>query len=101
MVSCDTGSFAAGVAAVGPSWFRLDPDASGYGLSPLSIAPAADSRWRVLFSEDELNAHLDRLQRDQQPDGGWPISWEPPSDSARLQWRVGVPLYALRTPGPR
>jgi hypothetical protein len=26
------------------SWFRLDPDDSGYGLSPLSIAPAADSR---------------------------------------------------------
>jgi hypothetical protein len=79
------------------SWFRLDPDDSGYGLSPLSIAPAADSRWRVLFSEDVLNAHLDRLQRDQQPDGGWPISWEPPSEAARLEWRGAVTLDALRT----
>ena len=79
------------------SWFRLDPDDSGYGLSPLSIAPAADSRWRVLFSEDVLNAHLDRLQRDQQSDGGWPISWEPPSEAARLEWRGAVTLDALRT----
>jgi hypothetical protein len=79
------------------SWFRLDPDASGYGLSPLSIAPAADSRWRVLFSDDVLDAHLDRLQRGQEPDGGWPISWEPPSAAARLEWRGAVTLDALRT----
>jgi hypothetical protein len=79
------------------SWFRLDPDDSGYGLSPLSIAPAADSRWRVLFSEEVLSAHLDRLQRDQQPDGGWPITWEPPSEAARLEWRGVVTLDALRT----
>lgn len=79
------------------SWFRLDPDDSGYGLSPLSIAPDADSRWRVLFSEQVLSSHLDRLQRDQQPDGGWPISWEPPSEAARLEWRGAVTLDALRT----
>jgi hypothetical protein len=79
------------------SWFRLDPDDSGYGLSPLSIAPAADSRWRVLFSEDVLKAHLDRLERDQQRDGGWPISWEPPSEAARLEWRGAVTVDALRT----
>jgi len=79
------------------SWFLLDPDDSGYGLSPLSIAPAADSRWRVLFSEDVLSAHLDRLERHQQSDGGWPISWEPPSDAARLEWRGAVTMDALRT----
>jgi hypothetical protein len=79
------------------SWFRLDPDEPGYGLSPLSIAPAADSRWRVLFSEDVLNAHLDRLQRNQQLDGGWPISWKPPGDAALLEWRGAVTLDALRT----
>jgi len=79
------------------SWFRLDPDDSGYGLSPLSIAPAADSRWRALFSKEVLSAHLDRLQRNQQPDGGWPISWEPPSDAALLEWRGAVTLDALRT----
>ncbi len=79
------------------SMFRLDPDAEGYGLSPLSVAPAADSRWRVLFSDDVINAHLDRLQRRQEPDGGWPISWDPPSEASRLEWRGVVTLGALRT----
>ncbi|MGN6682067.1 MAG: hypothetical protein ACTHKL_30250 [Streptosporangiaceae bacterium] len=79
------------------SMFQLDPDAEGYGLSPLSIAPAADSRWRALFSEEVITAHLDSLQRKQEADGGWPISWEPPSEASRLEWRGIVTLGALRT----
>jgi hypothetical protein len=79
------------------SMFQLDPDAEGYGLSPLSIAPAADSKWRALFSEDVIAAHLDSLQRKQEADGGWPISWEPPSEASRLEWRGIVTLGALRT----
>ena len=78
------------------SW-RASPEDPGYGLSPLSVAPLADSRWRRLFPENELAAHLDRLQRDQQADGGWPITWEPPSQAAVLEWRGIVTLGALRT----
>ncbi len=77
--------------------FKLDPDAEGYGLSPLSFAPAADSRWRVLFSDEVIDAHLDRLLRDQESDGGWPITWDPPSEASRLEWRGVVTLGALRT----
>lgn len=77
--------------------FRADPDDPGYGVSPLTMAPLADSRWRTLFPGSVLEAHLDRLQRDQQPDGGWPITWEPPSDAAVLEWRGIVTLGALRT----
>ena len=44
-----------------------------------------------------LAAHLDRLERDQQADGGWPITWEPPSEAAVLEWRGVVTLGALRT----
>jgi hypothetical protein len=79
------------------SSFRADPDDPGYGLSPLAFAPLAGSRWRALFADDVLEAHLDRLQRDQQDDGGWPITWEPPSDAALLEWRGIVTLDALRT----
>ena len=79
------------------SHFRADPDDQGYGLSPLSVAPLADSRWRGLFPPEVIRAHLDRLQRDQQPDGGWPIAWEPPSEASRLEWRGIVTLDALRT----
>jgi hypothetical protein len=79
------------------SMFQLDPNAKGYGLSPLSIASAADSRWRVLFSDDVIGAHLDSLQRKQEADGGWPITWEPPSEASMLEWRGIVTLGALRT----
>ncbi len=78
------------------SW-REDPDDADYGLTPLSMAPMADSRWRALFTEDVLAAHLDRLLRDQQADGGWPLTWDPPSEAAVLEWRGIVTLGALRT----
>ena len=81
----------------GASSWRADPDDPGYGLTPLTIAPLAGSPWRRLFPEDLLAGHLDRLQRDQQPDGGWPITWEPPSEAAVLEWRGVVTLAALRT----
>lgn len=77
--------------------FLTDPNAAGYGLTPLSIAPQAGSRWRELFPADLIEAHLDRMMRDQQPDGGWVITWDPPSDAARLEWRGMVTLTALRT----
>lgn len=77
--------------------FHLDPEASGYGLSPLDVAPLASCRWRTLFTGTQIDAHLDRLQKDQQPDGGWPITWEPPSQAAVAEWRGIVTLAALRT----
>ena len=79
------------------SGLHLDPDATGYGLTPLHFAPTADSRWRGLFPEVQLAAHLDRLADQQQPDGGWPISWEPPREASLLEWRGIVTLEALRT----
>jgi hypothetical protein len=79
------------------SLLRLDPDALGYGLSPLHLAPTAGSRWRAMFTDAQIGAHLDRLERDQQPDGGWPITWEPPGPAAALEWRGIVTLEALRT----
>ena len=77
--------------------FHLDPDAPGYGLSPLDVAPQASSRWRAMFTDAQIGAHLDRMQKDQQADGGWPITWEPPSRAAVSEWRGIVTLGALRT----
>jgi hypothetical protein len=77
--------------------FHLDPEAEGYGLTPLHFAPEAASPWRSLFTETQLNGHLDHLQRAQQPDGGWEITWQPPSAASRLAWRGRVTLEALRT----
>jgi hypothetical protein len=77
--------------------FHLDPGEPGYGLSPLDVAPQPASRWRSLFTDAQINAHLDRLAKDQQADGGWPIAWEPPSQAAVAEWRGIVTLKALRT----
>jgi hypothetical protein len=90
---------AAGIAAhlPGVSMLNLDPDTPGYGLTPLDLAPEAGSRWRSLFPQDLIDAHLDRLVRSQLDDGGWPISWEPPSEAAVCEWRGMVTLKALRT----
>jgi hypothetical protein len=74
-----------------------DADAEGYGLTPLHFAPTPDSRWRQSFDDAQIDAHLDRLERDQQPDGGWPVTWEPPTEASRLEWRGIVTLDALRT----
>lgn len=79
------------------SWFRADPDGQDYGVTPLHLAPAPGSPWRRLFPDALVDGHLDRLQRDQQPDGGWPIAWEPPSQASTLEWRSIETLRALRT----
>jgi hypothetical protein len=81
----------------GIAMFHLDPEAAEYGVTPLAIAPRADSRWRSLFTEEQINGHLDSLSKAQQADGGWPISWEPPSEGALCEWRGVVTLGALRT----
>ena len=76
--------------------FHLDPAADGYGLTPLDIAPEPGSRWRALFTDEQIDGHLDRLLAAQQDDGGWPVSWEPPSEAAVSEWRGVVTLGALR-----
>jgi hypothetical protein len=66
-----------------------------YGLTPLSFAPRPDSFCRKIFTDEQINAHLDDLLLRQQPDGGWPILWQPPSDMARQEWRAQWSLQAL------
>ncbi|MCP2327580.1 hypothetical protein HDA40_006087 [Hamadaea flava] len=77
-------------------FFRADPDDPGYGLTPLHFAPTPDSPWRPLFTDAAVDGHLDRLARDQQPDGGWPITWEPPSQASTVEWRGIETLRAMR-----
>ena len=77
-------------------WFLPDASFDEYGLTPLHFAPTPDSRWRALFSDEQIEAHLDRLATDQQGDGGWPLAWQPPSAASNLDWRGIETLRALR-----
>ena len=86
------------VAAALPTaeWFRADPDDPTYGQPPTRFAPAPTNPSRALFDDGRFDAHLDRLDRDQQEDGGWSITWETPGVAARYEWRGVETLHALR-----
>jgi hypothetical protein len=62
---------------------------------PLDFAPSPSSPARRLFDDETIERHLDGLVARQQPDGGWPIGWEPPSALAELEWRGHVTVHAL------
>jgi hypothetical protein len=77
-------------------YYRADPDGTAYGLTPLDYATSPASPWRAWFSDELIEAHLDRLERDQQPDGGWSIAWQPPSEATTCEWRAIKTLHALQ-----
>lgn len=70
---------------------------TGYGLTPLDIAPSPDSYCRTLFSDAQIEAHLNDLASKQEPDGGWPIAWQPPGELARCEWRAYKTVISLCT----
>jgi len=71
-------------------WFLSDPKDEGYGLPPTSFP-------REWFDDALYEAHLDRLEAEQQEDGGWPIAWEPPGPASVAAWRAIVTIQALQT----
>mgnify|MGYP001440918786 FL=1 len=68
-----------------------------YGLTPLDFAPFADSYCRRLFPDKIIHDHLKALESQQGADGGWPISWEPPGEMARWEWRAYRTLKSIVT----
>ena len=78
-------------------FFCLEAPVKTYGLTPLTFAPSPGSFCRRIFSDAQIEAHLDDLLSQQQPDGGWPILWNPPSEMARCEWRAQRTVQALAT----
>ncbi|MFE9251545.1 hypothetical protein [Streptomyces sp. NPDC007088] len=83
-------------ALAGAEHYRADGEDPAYGVTPLHLAPTPGSPWRPLFSAERIDGHLDRLLRDQREDGGWALTWEPPSPSATYDYRAAETLRALR-----
>ena len=63
--------------------------------TPLDIAPRPDHPLWPAFGNGVIDAFLDRLAADQQPDGGWPIDWPAPGETAVWDWRGVRTLGAL------
>lgn len=76
--------------------FRADASSAEYGVTPLQICPTPGSIARPAFPDVVLNAHLEALAARQQEDGGWPITWAPPSQAAECEWRGRLTYEALR-----
>jgi hypothetical protein len=78
-------------------YFCAEVPVESYGLTPLAFAPTPDSFCRKIFSDSQIEAHLDELESGQDDDGGWPIQWEPPSEMAACEWRAHNTVRALFT----
>jgi hypothetical protein len=75
----------------GAAYFVADADDEEYGVTPRELDEPG------LFPQAQLDAHLDRLDSEQQADGGWPLRWEPPSEASTLDWRGMRTVQALHT----
>lgn len=76
-------------------FFKLDVSSEAYGLTPLHFASKPDSICRPLFTQSQIDNHLEALTKQQLPDGGWPISWEAPGPASELEWRGRITLEAI------
>ena len=85
------------IAAALPKAEFYIPDApvKVYGLTPLHFAPRSDSILRAIFTQDQIDRHLEDLLSRQQEDGGWPIHWEAPGPASQLEWRGRCTLDAV------
>lgn len=77
-------------------FMKFDAESDTYGVTPLEFAPSPDSAARSWFDDSVIQEHLDHLAHDQQSDGGWRITWEPPTEASRHEWRGVRSLVAVR-----
>ena len=84
--------------AMAPHLHRfVPPEPTGGDVqTPLDIAPWPDSRARRIYSQDQIEAHLDALEQAQHPDGGWMFGWDQWNPTATAEWRGVLTLGALR-----
>ena len=68
-------------------------------LTPLALSPRPGARSRALFTDEQIQADLDLLERGQQDDGGWMFDWLGWSSGQSVEWRGIVTLQALATLG--
>ena len=68
-------------------------------LTPLTLSERPGGRSRALFTDDQIEADLDILERGQRDDGGWTFDWLGWSPGQSVEWRGVVTLRALATLG--
>ncbi len=64
-------------------------------ITPLALSERPNARSRVLFTDDQIEADLDRLESEQQDDGGWTFDWAAWSPGQSVEWRGAMTLWVL------
>jgi len=64
-------------------------------MRPLDFAPLPDHPVRELFAPDVVAAELDRLESQQEDDGGWRPDFAAASPAAALEWRGYQTVWAV------
>jgi hypothetical protein len=65
--------------------------------TPLQLAPTPDHPFRAAFPDNVIDAFLEDLGAEQHVDGGWPIGWPAPGETAVWEWRGHRTVEALCT----
>lgn len=66
-------------------------------ITVLDLSPRPGAPSRMLFTDAQVDADLDRLEREQQEDGGWDFDFLHWSPGQAVEWRGLVTLSALHT----
>ena len=64
-------------------------------LTPLDFSPRPGLPSRALFTEAQIEADLDRLEKGQRDDGGWTVEYLQWSPGQALEWRGIATILAL------
>jgi len=64
-------------------------------VRPLTLSERPGARSRALFTETQIQAELNLLERGQQEDGGWTFDWLAWSAGQSVEWRGIVTVRAL------
>jgi hypothetical protein len=64
-------------------------------MRPLDFTPLPGGPVRQLFSQKLIDAELDRLESEQEEDGGWHVDFASYSPAAELEWRGHITVKVL------
>jgi hypothetical protein len=67
----------------------------GEALRPLDLSPHPGTPSRELFTQSQIDAHLDLVEEEQKEDGGWMFDWLAWSPAQTAAWRGVVTIRAL------
>jgi hypothetical protein len=64
-------------------------------VRPLDLSQRPGTRSRALFTAEQIEAELDRLEEGQQDDGGWTFEWLAWSPGQTVEWRGALTVHAI------